>query len=340
MSKKPANSTKTNTKPNISKSSAAKKPSVAPPKKPSENIESSTLPVKLNEIPDKLINTLEELQEALAELLEKQSHGVSPEFSALMDGYVNKANESEAVKVRFAHIENMNNELKEEARNLKELNRQLHSDLEAAREASRLAESDLHKSKRDFDMFKQQYEDKLNSLTEEKNKLLIRSKELSDIRESNLKEINSLKAEMLEIKHLLKQSEQERMVQEESHKRAIRENAMFIQELKEKVDLRTREVEYKDALLNQLIKQASIEESDLDPNDAFTNPSPPPLVSPPSAPKPKLVKPIDASKTEATFDDGWSKPDEKPSLEAKSSFSDSPSFSEPSSASQWGAFNK
>jgi hypothetical protein len=340
MSKKPSNTSK-NTSPTNSRTNAKSSLKNSPSQANREQIdkESKSLPAKLNEIPEKLMETLLSLQESISELLEKQSETVSPEFSALMDGYVNKANESEAIKVRYAHIENLNNEIKEESRNLKDLNRQLHSDLELAREAMRLAESDLHKSKRDFDIFKQQFEDKVNSLTEEKNKLLLRNKELTDIRESNIQEINTFKAEILELKHKLKQSEQERMVQEESHKRSIRENALFIQELKEKVDLRTREVEYKDALLNQLIKQASIEESDLDPNDAFierrsekirrsTEGTIVEKVPEKKEAELKIIKPINASKSNPVFEDGWQSPDD-----LKPSTSDS-------TASEWGAFNR
>ena len=49
-------------------------------------------------------------------------------------------------------------------------------------------------------------------------------------------------------------------LEKESFQRSSRDDKNLVEELKEQLELRTRELEYKDALLNQLIKQAAVDE--------------------------------------------------------------------------------
>lgn len=201
------------------------------------------------------------IQKQVSAIVERQSSGVSAEFSALMDGYVNKANESQTFKVKYEHLETVHEELKLEVKTLREENRKYKSEMEASREALRLSEADLQRLKKDLDTNKLQYDEQISTLIEEREKLKARLKQLNDEKEKSVQEYTDLKAELLEHKYKAKQYDQEKQVEIESHKRSIREANKMIEELKEKLDLRTREVEYKDALLNQLIKQVSVDDA-------------------------------------------------------------------------------
>jgi predicted nucleic acid-binding Zn-ribbon protein len=224
-----------------------------------ENPAKETLPATLRDVNSNLAGILENIQDEIQAIAQKQASQVSPEFNALMDGYVNKANESEILKVKHEHMQNQYEEMKLELKATKDLNRQLSSDLDAAREALRLSESDLHQYKRDHDQSRAQYEEKISALNEERDRLKIKVRDLLDLKEKSASDYNNLKAELLEYRHKSKQVEQEKSVEVESSRRTVREHEKIIEELKEQLDLRTREVEYKDALLNQLIRQASVD---------------------------------------------------------------------------------
>lgn len=204
---------------------------------------------------------LSKIEKQLNAIVVKQTSGVSPEFSALMDGYVNKANESQEYKVKHDHLESLYEELKQESKNQIEENKKLKSALEASQEALRMSESDLKRTKQEAHQIKVSSEDQVHALVEEREQLRNKQKQLLAQVEKLNQDYNNLKSELLEQKYKSKQLEQEKQVEVEAHKRSTRENAKFIEELKEKLDLRTREVEYKDALLNQLIKQVSTDDA-------------------------------------------------------------------------------
>lgn len=206
-------------------------------------------------------NKIDLIQKQISSIVERQNTGVSPEFSALMDGYVNKANESQTYRVKYEHLEAVHEELKLEAKTLREENRKLKSDSDASREALRLSEADLQRLKKDLETNKLHYDEQVSALVEEREKLKARVKQLNDEKEKAAQEYNDLKAELLEHKYKTKQLDQEKQVEIETHKRTVKEAQKNIDELKEKLDLRTREVEYKDALLNQLIKQVSADDA-------------------------------------------------------------------------------
>jgi chromosome segregation ATPase len=204
---------------------------------------------------------LDKIEKQIGSLLDKQNSGVSPEFNALMDGYVNKANQSQEFKVKFEHVETLYEDLKIEAKTLKEENRKLKVDSDAAKEALRMSELDLQRARKEAEHSRMQFEEQISNLIDDRERFKTKVKQLTDRNEKSSQEFNDIKAELLEHKYKAKQLEQEKQVELETQKRSMRETNKIIEELKEKLDLRTREVEYKDALLNQLIKQVSAEES-------------------------------------------------------------------------------
>ncbi len=219
------------------------------------------LPALLDETPVALGNRLKRIEEQLLSIYERQKSGVSAEFSALMDGYVNKANESQEFKVKFENIFGQFEELKIEFKTQREENKKLKLDMDAAKEALRSSETELQRNRKDTENNKLRYDEQISDLIQEREKLKTKLKQLMDHQEKSAVDYNDLKAELLEFKYKTKQLEQEKEVEVETAKRSVRESNKIIDELKEKLDLRTREVEYKDALLNQLIKQVSAEES-------------------------------------------------------------------------------
>ncbi len=218
-----------------------------------------------------LESKLEKITKEINAIAERQRSGVSPEFSALMDGYVNKANESQEYKVKYEHLEKTFDELKIEYKSLQEDSKKFRSELEASREALRQSEMDLQRNRKESENNRMHYDEQISSLIEERENLKSKLKQLMDHKEKSSQEYNDLKAELLEHKYKAKQLEQDKQVEIESARRSVRESNKIIEELKEKLDLRTREVEYKDALLNQLIKQVSAEETYSKNDENFSN---------------------------------------------------------------------
>jgi chromosome segregation ATPase len=202
-------------------------------------------------------NLLGDIKSELKVLAEKQEHKVSPEFSALMDGYVIKANESETLRVKYQHVESHYEELKLELKTQKAQNRQLGSDLDSVREALKLSELELSKFKRDFDHTRQDFQDKSDALQNEKEALLRKIKELMAWKETTEQLCNEMKAELVEYNHKVKQLQQENLIEKQTAERSLREGQKVIQELKEQLELREREASYKNALIEQLVRQTA-----------------------------------------------------------------------------------
>lgn len=202
-------------------------------------------------------NLLGDIKSELKVLAEKQEHKVSPEFSALMDGYVIKANESETLRVKYQHVESHYEELKLELKTQKTQNRQLGSDLDSVREALKLSELELSKFKRDFDHTRQDFQDKSDALQNEKEALLRKIKELMTWKETTEQLCNEMKAELIEYNHKVKQLQQENSIEKQTAERSLREGQKVIQELKEQLELREREASYKNALIEQLVRQTA-----------------------------------------------------------------------------------
>ena len=202
-------------------------------------------------------NLLGDIKSELKVLAEKQEHKVSPEFSALMDGYVIKANESETLRVKYQHVESHYEELKLELKTQKTQNRQLGSDLDSVREALKLSELELSKFKRDFDHTRQDFQDKSDAIQNEKEALLRKIKELMTWKETTEQLCNEMKAELVEYNHKVKQLQQENLIEKQTAERSLREGQKVIQELKEQLELREREASYKNALIEQLVRQTA-----------------------------------------------------------------------------------
>ena len=202
-------------------------------------------------------NLLGDIKSELKVLAEKQEHKVSPEFSALMDGYVIKANESETLRVKYQHVESHYEELKLELKTQKTQNRQLGSDLDSVREALKLSELELSKFKRDFDHTRQDFQDKSDALQNEKEALLRKIKELMTWKETTEQLCNEMKSELIEYNHKVKQLQQENSIEKQTAERSLREGQKVIQELKEQLELREREASYKNALIEQLVRQTA-----------------------------------------------------------------------------------
>lgn len=217
------------------------------------------VPAKLDSLGSKAAVLLNELQEKIDYLIERQEKNVSPEFSALMDGYVNKANEGEKYKVQCENMATKYDEQITEMKVMKEATSQLVSDLDAAKDALRSSESDLHHLKKEFNQHKQDSEEKISDLADLKSELKDKIKHLEEIKDKDTKAIDALKTELLESNHKVKHIEQEKQAEIEKLQRSLREQEKISNEVKEQLDLRIREVEYKDALLNQLIRDAAID---------------------------------------------------------------------------------
>ena len=129
-------------------------------------------------INDSVSDILGDIKSELKVLAEKTDHKVSPEFSALMDGYVSKANESETLRVKYQHVETHFEELKMELKTQKSNSRQLVGDLDSAREALKLTELDLAKSKKEHEQTKKDFQDRVDLMNQEKDALARKIKNL------------------------------------------------------------------------------------------------------------------------------------------------------------------
>lgn len=222
--------------------------------------EQDKLPAKRDGLSKDLTAALTEIKTEVQHLAERQTKEVSMEFKALMEGYVNKANESESFKVKYDHVVENQDELKQQIKQLKDENRVLSSDLDAAREALKLSESDLKITQTEFERSKTDHKEateKIITLTEENKR---RQHELeAKIRELTEEEAK-LKDQLLTSSHEHKKFEQNTSHEKETLERNFREAEGLVAELKEQLELRTREIEYKDALLNQIVKQTAVDE--------------------------------------------------------------------------------
>lgn len=230
--------------------------------------ESKKLPAKVGEIPQELALVVKDLKDEIRDLTEHKSQEVSSEFKALMDGYVSKANESEGFKVKYEHIVGNQEELKVEIKEVKENNKRITSDLEATREALRHSEADLKASQNQASYAAKDYQEQIANLSQDKSTLKEKLQKLEELKDAAAhqsevkiaelnKEIEELRDELLEANHKNKKLEQEVLIDQENFERSLRDSEGLIKELKEQLDLRTREIEYKDALLNQIVRDAS-----------------------------------------------------------------------------------
>ncbi len=204
-------------------------------------------------------NVVGDIQNQLMLLMNKLNSDVSPEFKALMEGYVNKANESEELKVNLENVRSSHEELKIEVTKVRETNRNLIQELQIAREILSKLEQELNTHQELSIKAEEEYKEKFKHLTEqaEKNENVI--KVLEEERAGFNDAQENLRQELLDQKFAFHQKEQELTINMDNFKKQAEEYEALLKEQSEKLELRTKEAQYKDALLNQLIKKATTE---------------------------------------------------------------------------------
>jgi peptidoglycan hydrolase CwlO-like protein len=115
----------------------------------------------------------------------------------------------------------------------------------------------LFKVRQEFNYYRESADSKIQELSEDKRNVNQKVRDLLADKEKASAEIQNAQMRVMETNHRYKQLEQERGLDKDNYDRALRETENMVAELREQLDLRTRELEYKDALLNQLIKQVS-----------------------------------------------------------------------------------
>src|SRR3989338_1606288 len=129
------------------------------------------LPGKKNVIPITSLSDLGtvvgDIHNQICELIEKLDNDVSPEFKALMEGYVNKANETEGLKVNLENASSGYEELKGEISKLRETNRNLIHELQNTRETLRNLENELNNFQDIAKRNEDDYKDKIKNLTKQ-----------------------------------------------------------------------------------------------------------------------------------------------------------------------------
>lgn len=200
-----------------------------------------------------------DIQNQLTLLLNKLEDEVSPEFKALMEGYVNKANQSEEFKVNLDHIRSYNDELKTEIAKARETNRNLVNELQNAREILRKLEQELNTYQEASKKSEEELKDKIKRLSRQNLENENKIKQLEEDKTAFAKEQEKLRKEFIDQNFETHQKLQELTLQRDNLKKHTDEFDDLLKELSEKLDLKSKEAEYKDALLNQLIKQTTIE---------------------------------------------------------------------------------
>ena len=208
-----------------------------------------------------------DIQNQLTLLVGKLHNEVSPEFKALMEGYINKANESEELKVNLENIALKNEEIKTEITQLRETNRTLINELHSAREIMKKLEDELNILQSEFKKNEEKYMEKIKSLTKQNEEYEQKISRTEEEKMQISSEQEDLRQEVLEQNFRHRQSEQELIIQRDNLKKQVEEFDILLQEQQEQIGFKTKEIEYKDALLNQLVKKATTDK--LKPQDGF-----------------------------------------------------------------------
>ena len=198
-----------------------------------------------------------EIQNQLGALIAKLDNDVSPEFKALMEGYVNKANETEELKVNLENTSSKHEELRGEVNKLRETNRNLIRELQNTRETLRNLENELNNFQDITKRNENDHRDKIRNLTKQNQEYETQVKALEtkivELKESQ----DSLKQEYSDQSFKYRRNEQELIIEKENFKKQVEEFEVLLTEQKEQIEFKTKEAEYKDALLNQLIKKTT-----------------------------------------------------------------------------------
>ncbi len=230
------------------------------------------LPGKKNVIPITSLSDLGtvvgDIHNQICELVEKLDSDVRPEFKALMEGYVRKANETEELRVNLDNISLKHEEQKTEIIKIRETNRNLIHELQSARDILKKLENDLTTFQSISKKTEEEHKEKIRLLTEENvqllNELNLSDEEKNTIQgevEGKYSELSTanekLRQELLDQKFKYHQSEQELIIERDNLKKQMEEMDTVLKDHIEKLELKSKEADYKDALLNQFIKQTT-----------------------------------------------------------------------------------
>ena len=198
-----------------------------------------------------------EIQSQLSLLIAKLEDDVRPEFKALMDGYINKANESEGLKVNLEDTSLKYEGIKGEIEQLRETNRNIIHELQSAREALKNIESEFNSYQTNARRNEVDYKSKIQELTKQNQEYKEEVKKLEEKIEQVKDNKNSVREEIEEQNFKLRQNEQELIIERNQLAKQLEEYEVLLTEQKEQIEFKTKEAEYKDALLNQLIKKTT-----------------------------------------------------------------------------------
>ena len=200
-----------------------------------------------------------EIQNQLSTLIGKLDNDVRPEFKALMEGYINKANETEEIKANLNSITSKHEELKSEISQLRNTNRNLIQELQIAREMLKKLEEDINTFHITSTKNEEDYKNKISNLTNENQKyedqVIQLETKINELKENQ----DSMKQEHTEQSFKLRQNEQELMIERDRLKKQTKGFEILLKEQQEQIEFKTKEAEYKEALLNQLIKKTTID---------------------------------------------------------------------------------
>ncbi|MBI2996370.1 MAG: hypothetical protein HYY52_06660 [Candidatus Melainabacteria bacterium] len=204
-------------------------------------------------------SAISEIQNQLSILIGKSEDDVSPEFKALMEGYINKANESEEIKAKLENIASLKEELKVEISRVRETNRNLINELQSARETLKNLESEFNNFQLTSKKTEQEYKDKLKIVKHQNEELENKIKGMTEEHDGIRQEYENFRKESLDQNYKFRELEQELKIQNDNMQKQLEEYEMLLGEQKEALEFKTKEIEYKDALLNQLVKQVTNE---------------------------------------------------------------------------------
>ena len=211
-----------------------------------------------------------DIQNQLSLLISKLESDVSPEFKALMEGYVNKANEAEEFKVNLENIKSAYEEIKAEIAKVRDTNRSLVNELQNAREVLKRLEQELNTHQESSKKSEEAYKDKIKMLTKQNSDYENKVKQIEEEKLKTIQELEAkiseltenqekLRQELLDQTYNSHQQEQKLVIEKDNAVKHMEELETMFKEQAEKLELKIKESEYKDALLNQLIKQATTE---------------------------------------------------------------------------------
>ena len=219
------------------------------------------------------------MQNQMNTLLEKVTDNVSPEFKALMESYIKKANEAEELKVNLENMRLHHEELKSEIFKVRETNRNLVHELQNAREALKNLEHEFRSLSVNFNKDEEEYKNKIQVLTaklqEFEKKLQSSEEENKEVKKETEKTISNLILENEKLKQEnhdqsfnFRQQELELITQKDNLKKELDELMGLLREQNEQSELKTKEIEYKDALINQFIKRGVADKLTMNSSDS------------------------------------------------------------------------